>query len=75
MAVVLSLPENGIAVPVLLDGIAKDMRPCGDLPLAHTFQPHFANLFVNFHCNNHLCSSPIYSDAIIKDAFRWLNYS
>lgn len=57
-AVVLALPGYAVAVPVFLDCVTGDTQHCGNLPLVHAIQTHLADLFVNFHCNNHLCSPP-----------------
>src|SRR5699024_1519277 len=52
------LPGHTVTVPILLDGIPGDLQRSSDLPLTRALQPHFANLFVNFHCDNHLYSPP-----------------
>ena len=57
-AVVFTLPGHTVTVPILLDGIPGDLQRSSDLPLTRALQPHFANLFVNFHCDNHLYSPP-----------------
>lgn len=31
----------------------------GNLPPAHLIEPHSSYFFVNFQCNNHLCTPPI----------------
>lgn len=57
--VVLAFLWNMITIPVLLDSVAGDMERCGNLPLAHTFKTHLTNLFVHFHCDNHLYTPPL----------------
>ena len=73
--ILLPLPWDAVAVPVFLDGVTGDMQHRCNLPLTHAVQPHPANLFINFHCYNHLCPPPIQSETIIEDCSWWLNYS
>ena len=57
--VILALPGDAVAIPILFDGVARNVQHSGNLPLAHPVEPQPAYFFVNFQCNNHLCTPPI----------------
>ena len=57
-AVVLALPGDAVAIPILFDGVAGNVQHTGNLPLAHPVKPHSAYVFVNFQCDYHLCTPP-----------------
>ena len=58
-AVVLALLGDAVAIPILFVGVAGNVQRTGNLPLAHPAKPHSAYVFVNFQCDNHLCTPPI----------------
>ena len=76
-AVFLPVPGDGIAFPVLFNGIAGNTEPLCRRPLAcNALQLQTANLFVHIHGSYHLFFSSYNSViSIVGHLARWLKYS